>query len=199
MRRLIATLIAAAVLALPLAAGAATWDIDPGHSGVEFKIRHFFSKVPGSFTDYSGTIEFDPENPLASSVEVIIQTASVNTNDEKRDGHLQSPDFFNVEEFPEMTFKSTKVKKGKGDLLLIEGVLTMLGVEKPVTLEGEFFGSGPDAWGGTRAGFSATTTINRKDFGMEWNKAMDKGGAILGEDVAISIEIEAVLHVKEVE
>ncbi len=196
MKRVLTSALLAAVLLTPTLAVAATWNVDPSHSAVTFKVRHFFSKVPGQFTTFSGVIEFDPEKPEAASVNVTIDAASINTNNEKRDGHLQSEDFFWVEKHPELTFKSTKVE-AKGDRLHITGMLSMRGVEKEVVLEAEFLGAGPDAWGGTRAGFTATTTVNRKDFGIEWNKILDKGGSMLGDDVAISLEIEATLHTEE--
>lgn len=197
MQRLILTL-ALAVLALPGVALAETWDIDPVHSSVGFQIRHMFTKVNGQFTEFSGTIQYDPENPEKSTVEVVITVASINTNDEKRDGHLKSEDFFWAEKNPEITFKSTKITK-KDDMLVIEGLLTMRGKENPVVLEAEFLGSGVDAWGMNRAGFTATTTVNRKDWGISFNKVLDSGGALLGEDVTINIEISAVLQVEESE
>jgi len=197
MKRLVPASILIA-LALPGIALAGAWKIDPAHSSVGFKIRHFFSKVPGAFTEFGGTIEFDPEKPEEAKVEVVIQAASIDTDHEKRDGHLRSEDFFWAEEHPEITFTSTAVKAGeeKGTYL-IEGLLSMRGVEKPVTLKAEFLGAGPDAWGGTRAGFTAAAEINRKEWNIEWNQVLDQGGAMLGDDVAINLEIEAVLQKEE--
>ncbi len=197
MKRIILPL-ALAIMALPAAALAGTWDIDPVHSSVGFQIRHMFSRVNGSFTEYSGTINYDPDNPENLSIEVVILAASITTNNEKRDGHLRSEEFFWVEEHPEITFKSTKVTK-KGDMLMIEGLLTMRGKENPAVLEAEFLGSGMDAWGNNRGGFSATTKVDRKKWGITYNKTLDKGGALLGDEVTITLEISAVLQVEESE
>jgi len=145
--------------------------------------------VPGNFDKFSGSIEYDPANPTAASVKVDIDPASINTKAEKRDNHLRSADFFDVATFPAMSFQSTKVTKGEGNALSVEGNLTMHGVTKPVTLAVTFLGAGP-AMGGQRAGFQATTKINRKDFGINWNKTVDNG-MMLGDDVDINIGIEA--------
>jgi polyisoprenoid-binding protein YceI len=195
MKRIILPLVLA-IMALPAVALAGTWNIDSVHSSVGFQIRHMFSKVNGSFTEYSGTINYDPDDLENSSVEVVIAAASVNTNNEKRDGHLQGEDFFWVEKNPEITFKSTKVTKN-GDALLIEGLLSMRGKENPVVLEAEFLGSGTDAWGNNRGGFTATTKVDRKEWDIVYNKALDKGGALLGDDVTITLEISAVLKTDE--
>ena len=169
-----------------------TWTIDPVHSKVSFSIRHFFSKVPGSFNKFSGTIVYDPERPEASSVKVEIDPASIDTENEKRDGHLKSEDFFFVEKHPTMTFVSTKVLPGseKGKLT-VQGDLTMRGVTKPVTLDATFLGAGPTFQGTQHAGFEATAKVNRKDFNILWNRALDQGGTVLGDDVEIRIGIEA--------
>jgi len=188
-KSLLTTAFVAATLALSATAQAATWDIDPAHSSVGFSIRHIFSKVPGSFDKFSGTIEYDPANPTAASVKVEIDPVSINTKTQKRDDHLRSADFFDVAQFPAMSFQSTKVTKGEGNALSVEGNLTMHGVTKPVTLAVTFLGAGP-AMGGQRAGFEATTKIDRKEFGIVWNKVIDTG-ALLGDDVAIAIGIEA--------
>jgi polyisoprenoid-binding protein YceI len=195
MKRLLISLILAATTMPGLALGA-TWNIDPTHSDVGFKVRHFFSKVNGEFTDFSGTISFDPEKPEAASVEVTIQTASIDTDNERRDGHLKSEDFFFAETHPEITFKSTRVTSTESGLR-VEGLLTMRGIEKPVVLDAEFLGAGPDGGGGTRAGFTATTEIDRKEWDINWNKALDQGGAVLGDEVAIILDIEAVLAQEE--
>jgi polyisoprenoid-binding protein YceI len=185
-------LVAAAVLFAAGDVAAASWQIDPNHSSVEFKIRHFFSKVTGSFTDWSGAIEFDPENPRAGSVQVVIQTASIDTKNEQRDDHLRSDDFFDAENHPTLTFQSTEVRETEDGWEMV-GDLTMRGVTQQVVIPFEFLGSGPDAWGGTRAGFEGETEVNRKDFGISWNKLLDSGGAVLGDDVEIELHIEAVL------
>jgi len=194
MKRLLIAFSALSLLLLPVAGLAATWEIDPSHSNVGFKVRHFFSNVPGQFTEFEGTIAFDPEQPEAGSVEVLIQASSVDTDNEKRDGHLQSEDFFWVEKHPELSFRSSRVEAKDDGSLLVTGLLSMRGVEKEVVLEAEFLGAGPDGWGGTRAGFTASTQVNRKDWGIEWNKALDHGGAMLGDDVTIQLDIEAVLQ-----
>lgn len=185
----VASLLTAAALILSTAAQAAptTWTIDPNHSNVTFTIRHFFSKVTGSFTKFSGAVVYDPANPTASSAKAEIDASSINTSNERRDGHLKSPDFFDVAKYPTLSFESTKVT-ADGSKLKIEGNLTMHGVTKPVTLEGEFLGAGP-AMGGQRAGFEASTKVDRKDFGIVWNKVVDQG-TMLGDDVEIRLAIE---------
>ena len=192
-KRTILGLMAAAMLLLvtaPLAL-ADSWNADPNHSLLTFKVRHFFSKTGGAFGEWTAVIDFDPEHPEQGSVELTILTASIDTGDEKRDGHLRSEDFFDVEKFPTISFKSTKVE-ADGDELMVTGDLTMHGVTKEITIPMSFNGAGPDPWGGTRAGFSGAVEINRKDFEIIWNSTMDKGGTVLGEDVTITIEIEAV-------
>lgn len=183
----VAAIAAAALLGLTSMAQAApaTWTIDPNHSNVTFTIRHFFSKVTGSFTKFSGKIVYDPANLSASSAQAEIDAASIFTANEKRDGHLKSADFFDVEKFPKLTFQSTKVTP-QGDKLIIEGNLTMHGVTKPVTLEGAMLGSGPD-----KAGFEASGKLDRKEYGIIWNRVADQGGAMLGDDVTIQIAVEA--------
>ncbi len=181
-------------LLLLLVAGVAsadTWKIDPSHSVLEFRVRHLFSKVGGTFHDWSGTIEFDGEHITKGKVEVEIQAASIDTRNEKRDAHLRTPDFFDVEKYPTLRFVSTEIEP-KGDHYALHGDLTLHGVTKPIVIDFEFLGAGQDPWGNTRAGFSGSTTINRKDFGMVWNKALDKGSVMLGDEVTIELEIEAV-------
>ena len=196
MKQFLLSLAAVAVLLAPAAAFAGTWDIDAVHSAVGFKVRHFFTKVPGEFTDFQGTIDFDPEKPAEAKVNVVIKTASINTNNEKRDNHLRTDDFFSAEKHPEITFKSTEVRKND-DGYEVDGILTIRGIEKAVTLQAEFLGAGPDGSGGTRAGFTATTTIDRKEFGVNWNKTLDHGGALLGDEVAINLDVEAVKKKEE--
>jgi polyisoprenoid-binding protein YceI len=171
-----------------------TWSIDTSHSSAEFVVRHLVvSKVKGRFTTFDGKIEIDGNDPLASSVTATIELASVDTHDEKRDEHLRSADFFDVENHPTMTFVSRKVVPDGGDDYKVEGDLSIRGVTRPVVLDLEFNGQSADPWGGTRAGFSATTEINRRDFGLEWNMVVDSGAALVGEKVKIALEIEAVL------
>jgi polyisoprenoid-binding protein YceI len=170
---------------------AGTWQLDKSHSSVEFLVRHLMvSKVRGSFEDFDGTIVIG-ETPEQSSVEATISLASVNTGDAKRDEHLRSGEFFDVEKNPSMTFKSRAVRPD-GDTYKVDGDLTILGVTKPVTLDVEFNGLGQDPWGGTRAGFSATAEISRKDFGLEWNVALESGVVLVGDKVKIELEIQAV-------
>ena len=178
-------------------AGTTTYQLDKPHTEVAFKVRHIFTKVPGRFTDFSGDIHFDEKNLENSSVAVTIQAASIFTDNERRDKHLKSADFFEVEKFPTLTFKSTKVTKGDGEGFQIEGDLTIHGVTKTVVLDAEFLGQGAIAVGGNamgnRAGFEASTRINRKDFGILWNRTLDQGGLMVGDDVDIILNVEAVL------
>jgi polyisoprenoid-binding protein YceI len=181
---------ASAATAAPL-----TFDIDKAHSQVGFSVRHFFSKVPGQFKEFSGTIVMDPDAPAASSVEVTIQAASISTDNDARDKHLRSPDFFAADSFPTLTFKSTKVTPSGKAKVQVTGDLTMRGVTKSVVLDVDFLGMGEvgvggQSWG-TKAGFDATTRVNRHDFGINWNKTLDAGGVMISEDVAISLHIEA--------
>jgi len=175
-----------------------TWQIDPSHSAIGFSVRHMVvSKTRGRFTRWSGQIRFDPKNPAASSVEVTIDPASIDTADAQRDAHLRSPDFFDVEKYPAASFRSTTIEDRGGDRYRISGDLTVHGVTKPVVLEATYEGSGKDPWGGQRSGFLATTSIDRKDFGLEWNKALDTGGLLVGEKVDLTLEIEAILQASQ--
>ncbi len=174
---------------------AGTWAIDPVHSEVGFSVRHMaVSKVKGRFDKFEGTI-VTGEDPLASSVTATIDASSINTNNEQRDGHIKSADFFEVEKHPTWTFASTAIKDEGGEFLL-EGDLTIKGVTKPVVFSLEINGVGPDAYGGTRVGFTATTEIKRSDFGVAFNGAIPgvAGGVIVSEKVTITLEIEAVLQ-----
>ncbi len=187
-------LVLSAVLAvLSPAVRAETYEIDASHSQVGFRIKHLVGKVPGRFTGFSGTIEFTPGKPESWKVVAKIDPATINTDNEKRDGHLKSPDFFDVAKYPEMSFKSTKVTDAKGETAKLHGELTMHGVTKPVVLDLELGGTTKDPWGNTRAGFTATGKVNRKDFGIVWNKTLDAGGLMLGEEVSVSLDIESVL------
>ena len=193
-------LAATASLALILTAAVAVaepqvYKLDPNHTQVGFSIRHFFSKVPGQFNKFDGQISLDEKNPGNSSVEATIEATSIDTNNEKRDNHLRSADFFEVEKFPSLTFKSTKVTAAGDKKLQVAGDLTIHGVTKPVVLDVEMLGAGTVAIGGqsmSRAGFEATTRINRKDYGLLWNRNLDQGGTLLGDDVDITILVEAV-------
>lgn len=192
-RTLAATLLALAFAAPALATGApAAYSLDAVHSSVAFKVRHFVSKVPGQFDQFAGTIVRDEQNPANSSVEFTIQAASIDTGNEKRDEHLRSGDFFDVANHPTITFRSTKVEKVSDRLYRVTGPLTLRGVSKVITLDVEFAGEMKDPWGGTRAGFSTSTTLDRKEFNILWNKALDQGGWMLSDEVEIEIELETV-------
>ena len=182
------SLIAAGAFAAP-----ESFSVDKVHSQATFTIRHMMSKVTGKFDDFSGNVNLDREKPAASSVEFAIKTASVDTGVADRDKHLRSADFFDAEKNPEITFKSDTVEpSGKQNVYNVTGNLTMRGVTKKVTLPVEFLGFMKDPWGNERAGFSIDTTLNRKDYGINWNKALDNGGFLLADDVAISINLETV-------
>ena len=195
-----ARLISASLLLLGLTAMTAgaepvAYRIDPNHSTASFSIRHIFSKVPGRFRELEGTIQFDEQNIASSSPDITIKTSSIDTNHERRDGDLRSKNFFHADSFPLITFKSTKVIPGDKEHFKLVGDLNMRGVSKPVTLDVTYLGSGPFGMGGQsmgkKAGWEATTTINRKDWGITWNQTLDQGGTLLGDDVAITIGIEA--------
>lgn len=182
-----------ALMVAAVPARATSYKVDPAHTSVSFKIRHLFTEVDGRFTDFSGSIEFDPSDPAKTRVAGEIKAASIDTNNEKRDKHLRAPDFFDVGKHPTITFTSTKVsdvdaakKKGK-----LHGKLTMHGVEKPIVLDVVYLGSGKDPWGNAKAGFKATTTIDRKDFGLTWNETLETGGLLVGDEVSIEINVEA--------
>ncbi|HTK68517.1 MAG TPA: YceI family protein [Candidatus Eisenbacteria bacterium] len=196
MRKFVSASILALTLAVATAASAApaTWTIDQNHSQVGFSVRHFFSKVPGTFSKFSGSVVYDPQKPENSSVKADIDPSSIDTKNEKRDNHLRSEDFFDVAKFPTLTFVSTKVTSAGKDKLKVDGNLTMHGVTKPVTLDVTFLGAGPSREGEQRSGFEAKTTINRKDFGILWNKTLDQGGTMLGDDVDIQLNVEGVIR-----
>jgi len=172
---------------------AGTWTIDPVHSEIGFSVRHMMvSKVRGKFTTFSGTLT-TAEDPSQSSVTATVDLASIDTGNEDRDNHLRSADFFAVEEHQTMTFRSTGLRASGGDFFLLDGELTLHGVTKTVTLQLELGGFGPDPYGGTRAGFTAQGEINRKDFGIDFNAALETGGLVVADKVTIQLEIEAVL------
>jgi polyisoprenoid-binding protein YceI len=179
---------------LALAAGTAqaaeTFVVDTPHSEAVFQVRHFVTKVRGRFDDFTGTIQVDRANPAASAVELKINAATLNTAHPGRDKHLRSADFFDVEKYPEITFKSTKITPKGQNAYDVTGTFTMHGVTKEITVPVSFLGfmgSGPTE----KAGFSADFTLNRKDYGIVWNRALDAGGTVLGDDVFISVNIEA--------
>jgi len=171
---------------------AGTWTIDVAHSDVSFTVRHLMvSKVRGHFREFEGTVT-TAENPEDSSVSATVKLASIDTNNEQRNAHLHSADFFEVEKNPEMTYRSTGVRVDGGDWI-VDGELTLKGVTRQVPLKLELNGFGPDPYGGVRAGFTAKAEINRNDFGVNWNAALEGGGVVVSEKVSINLEIEAVL------
>ena len=180
----------AAVLAASPAFAADTFVIDKGHSEVGFQIRHMMTKVRGRFNDFDGKIVVDKAKPEASSVELTIQATSIDTANANRDKDLRSADFFDVEKFPTITFKSTRITPKGKDLFDVTGTLTMRGVAKEVTLPVTFLGFMKNMRGVEAAGFEAAVTLNRKDYGITWNRAMDAGGVLLGDEVMVSVNLE---------
>lgn len=184
------------LLSLSQASQAAVYKVDPDHSSVTFKIRHLLSNVTGHFKVFEGTIEYEPGKPETWKTSGSIDTDSIDTNVPERDKHLRSADFFDVEKFPKIEFKSTGVIDVSEDAEIsakLAGLLKLHGVEKPVILDVELHGVGKDPWGNVRAGFTATTKINRKDFGLSWNQALETGQLLVGEEVVITIEAEGIL------
>jgi polyisoprenoid-binding protein YceI len=168
------------------------WDIDVSHSAIHFWVRHMIiSKVHGRFARWSGAIQLDEQDLTRSSVDVRIEAASIDTQVADRDTHLKSADFLDVAKYPELTFRSKRIEKA-GDGYRVHGELSLHGVSREVTLEAEFAGMGKDPWGNQRAGFSAKASLDRRDYGLVWNAALETGGVLVGEKVEISIELEAV-------
>jgi polyisoprenoid-binding protein YceI len=184
----------AIVIALPVLAHADTWQIDPAHTNVEFSVRHMMiSNVKGQFQKTSGTITINSNDPTSAKIDATIDAASINTRVDKRDAHLKSPAFLDVDKYPTITFISTKVEAAGPGKWKVTGDLTLHGVTKPVELDVEGTGTPiTDPMGNTRAGASATTKINRKDFGLTWNQPLETGGVMVGDEVAISIDVEAI-------
>jgi len=181
----------ALVFAVAQMATAATYTVDNVHSQVNFKVAHLVvANVRGVFTDYTASIEADPAKKTVQSVKAAIKTASIDTRNEKRDEHLRSAEFFDAANHPDMTFQSTKVT-GSGNDITVVGNLTIRGNTRPVELKGSFSGEVKDPWGSTKAGFEAKGKINRQDFGLTWNKALETGGLVVGDEVEIGLEIEA--------
>lgn len=169
-----------------------TWEIDPSHSTVQFGVRHMMvAKVRGRFGTFNGTVSIG-DDPLASFVTASIEAASIDTGDAKRDEHLRSGDFLDVERFPTLEFASRAIRDNGDGTYAVQGDLTIHGTTRPVELDLEYLGVSPDPWGGTRAGFEAKTEISRKDFGLEWNVALEAGGFLVGDKVQIELGIEAV-------
>ena len=180
------------VLALPALVLAGTWDIDPAHSEVGFKVRHMMvTNVRGNFSDFKGTLELDETDITRSTVDVTIQAASIYTGVEKRDEHLRSPDFFDAAKFPALTFKSKRFTKISDSSFQIIGDLSIHGVSREVVLEAEGLDQqARDPYGNTITGASATTKLNRKDYGLNWNKALETGGFLVGDEITILLEVE---------
>ncbi len=174
------------------------WDIDVGHSAIHFWVRHLvISKVHGRFARWTGAIDLDREDLTRSSVDVKIDAASIDTQVADRDAHLRSPDFLDVAKYPELSFRSRRIEK-TGESYRVTGDLTLHGVTREVTLEAEFAGTARDPWGNERAAFAAKTSLDRRDYGLTWNAALEAGGVLVGEKVEISIELEAVKKVAAV-
>ena len=174
-----------------------TWHLDASHSEVGFSVRHLgISKTRGRFGTFSGTLQIDADVPENSSVEVEIDATSIDTKDAGRDEHLRGADFFDAEQFPTLTFRSTSVR-GEGTDWTVEGELTIRGVTRPVVLDTELVGLEKDPWGNDRVGFAATTEVNREDFGLTWNAALETGGVLVGKTVKIHLDVEAVKAAEE--
>ena len=169
----------------------AVYNVDAAHSQIGFRVKHMFAKVPGRFTKFNGTFDYDPDMKTTGNFSAEIETASINTDNAKRDDHLRSADFFDAKKHPKITFKSTKVTPVDKNNFKVTGDLTMHGVTKPVDLDFEFLGEVKDPGGNLKAGFHATSTINRKDWGITWNKTLDGGNFLVGEEVELDILLEA--------
>ena len=184
-------LVGGLLLATP--AWATTYVIDTDHTTVSFKVRHLFSKVEGTFRQFEGTLDYVSGHPEQWKTSATIQAASIDTRVEKRDTHLRSKDFFEVDTYPTIAFRSTEITDVQGTNAKLHGLLTIHGVEKPVVLDLEIHGEGKDPWGNVRSGFTATTKINRKDFGLNWNQALETGGVLVGDEVEITLEVEGLV------
>lgn len=170
-----------------------TWQIDPSHTRVQFSARHMMiTTVRGEFNAFEGSVEFDEANPEATTVDIEVDLASISTRDEKRDGHLKSGDFFDIENYPKMTFKSTSVEKTGDSTAKLTGDLTIKDVTKPVTLDVNYHGMAKSPWGQEVAGFDAKGTINRTEWGLTWNVPLETGGILVSEDIKIELEVEII-------
>jgi polyisoprenoid-binding protein YceI len=194
MKRFLTAAVLAAAVAVPAvpAHAADVYTIDKGHSEVSFQVRHLVTNVRGRFNDFAGTVNLDPANLANSTVEFTIQATSIDTGVADRDNHLRNADFFDVAKYPTITFKSKSIKTTGKDQYAVTGTFTMHGVAKEITLPVTFLGTAKDPWGGTRAGFETNTTLDRKEYGIVWNKALDAGGTILSDEVKVAINLEAV-------
>jgi polyisoprenoid-binding protein YceI len=174
-----------------------TWKLDPSHTLVEFSAKHLMiTTVKGRITDVEGTIVTDEADLQGSTVEVTLKAASLDTRTDQRDQHLRSADFLDVEKYPEIKFRSTRIR-GDKDSFKVTGDLTIRGVTKPITLDTSFEGRTTDPWGGERIGFSASGKIDRREFGLTWNQALEAGGVVVGNDIKINLEVEAVIAARE--
>ncbi len=174
-------------------AGTSTWQLDPAHSSVEFSVKHMMmTTVRGRFKDVTATLTGDRDHPQAAGVEATIDAASIDTGVADRDAHLRGPDFFNAEQYPTATFRSTRVEPVDDEHAKIYGELTIRDVTRPVVLDVEYEGQGKDAYGNQRAGFTATTTINRLEYGLKWNPLLETGGAVVSDRVKLTLHIAAV-------
>lgn len=169
------------------------WQIDPAHSEINFTVRHMMiANVRGRFEDFTGKVEFDPENPENTQVEVHVDASSINTREEKRDGHLRSPDFLDADSYPTIEFKSKGVEVLSDDRARLVGDLTIRGKTREIVLDVKYAGMAKSPWGTTSAGFSASTTINRKNWDLTWNQALETGGVLVGDEIKIDVELEIV-------
>lgn len=169
----------------------AQWRVDPAHTNVEFAVKHMMiSTVRGRFAEVDGTVRTDEANPANARVEISIKTSSIDTRVPDRDAHLRSPDFLEADKYPEITFRSTRIEPTGDKKFRVSGDLTIHGVTRPVVLDATEEGRGKDPWGGERLGFSATTTIDRREYGLQWNQALEHGGWLVGHDVKIHVDIE---------
>jgi polyisoprenoid-binding protein YceI len=184
--------LAAAAAALEAGSEHQTLKIDPAHSNVGFQVRHIFTNVSGRFREFEGSLRFNEANPAASGVEVTIKAASIDTNVEQRDKDLRSPQFFEVEKYPTISFKSSSVQAHGEKKARIKGTLSMHGVSKDVVLDAEYLGKMKDPWGNVRYGFHAETTIDRRDFGLTWNETLEAGAVLVGEKVQIMLDVEGI-------
>jgi len=181
-----------ATVTAPAAIGVQTYNIDLAHSEATFSVRHLITKVRGRFSEFAGTIAFDDANPVNSTVNVTIQAASIDTNQKDRDAHLRSGDFFDVEKFPTITFVSSAIKSLGGDEYEVAGDFTVRDITRRITLPVSFLGKATDPWGNERIAFEAEYTLNRKDYGLNWNAALETGGFLVGDDVKITLSVQAV-------
>jgi polyisoprenoid-binding protein YceI len=167
------------------------WQIDTGHSQILFSVRHMMlARVRGSFDSFTGDVEFAPDAPDKTSVRINIDSASINTRNDQRDDHLRSADFLDTETHPQLAFQSTRVEALDGERGRLHGDLTIRGVTRPVELDVTYVGQGTSPWGTTVAGFAASTVLKRKDWGLNWNKALETGGVLVGDDIEVQIELE---------